>query len=47
MTVEQPIRKQKKQRLRLLRDIAIGGIGVPLGLVGFAGILAYLMYILF
>jgi hypothetical protein len=47
MTVEQPISRQKKQRVRLLKDIVIGGICVPLSLVGIGGILAYLMYLLF
>jgi len=46
MTVnEQPV--QRRSRLKLLRDIAICGVGIPLGLVAVASVLALALYLLF
>lgn len=39
--------RQTKKLSRFLRDIAVGAILVPTGLVVFAGVIAYIMYLLF
>jgi hypothetical protein len=44
---ERPMHAQRRQRIKMLRDMFIGGIAIPIGLVGFAGIIAYVLYLLF
>jgi hypothetical protein len=48
MTVdERQIHAQRKLKIKMLRDMVVGGIAIPIGLVGLAGIVAYVLYLLF
>jgi hypothetical protein len=48
MTVnEHPVHARRGTKIRLLKDMVIGAIAIPIGLVALAGIVAYVMYLLF